>query len=806
MKTLKSIDIKHALRLNFYFTLIVSVLMSLSLAILPRSANALSGSDFNAARIMDDAIFYNKSTMNIPDIQNFLNSKVPVCDTWGTQSYGGTTRAAYAASNGISTPFTCLKDYSQSVPTVINGGSDLCTGSIASGTKSAANIIYDVAHACGVNPQVLIVLLQKEQSLVTDDWPWPIQYRSATGYGCPDTAPCDSEYYGFFNQVYQAAKAFKRYQANPQNYNYSAGRNNTILWHPNAGCGSSTVFIQNQATAGLYTYTPYRPNQAALNNLYGLGDSCSSYGNRNFWRMHNDWFGPTLGSPFISNGGKVYILGTDNTYYYVPSQELLSGYGFGTSFNGITPVSSSFLSDRTYKGNLPWIARFQDNDIHLVEGTRRHHFTSPEIFVSYGYSFGDEAVLPSYMKNALSSSSSMQSVMKVYNRPDIYSIESGKRKHIGNETAFYTLGSPVYSSRASVTVPWNYALSIYEGAPILPSNTKVREYDTGEYGAYSEGVLYPTTLNTLKSWDLPGVTYVGPSISINQLTQGSDLGVYVKSSGGTQYLLDRTRKFTVDSGQLTNLGLSSGDFITVPDSLLAKFNNGGAFVGLIQQRGSLAVYSVINGERYHIYGEDDFITLGYSWSNIDNIEPETMALFTNSGKKLYRNGKLLRPNNSSKVYVVDGSFKRRHIPSEGIFLQYGYGYGQVNVVPPSHLNGYDEIDPLSQVVKDSSSNLWLIDRNKRYSITNDLATNTYGYNTSTIIQIQDSTISSYQVAGALSDLVRASNSPKVYKIESGQKRWITSEQALFDNGYNFSQVKVYSSTFVSSIPTGSNIN
>jgi len=57
--------------------------------------------------------------------------------------------------------------------------------------------------------------------------------------------------------------------------------------------------LQNQATAGLYNYTPYQPNQAALNNLYGSGDACSAYGNRNFWRIYIDWFGsPTSTTPF----------------------------------------------------------------------------------------------------------------------------------------------------------------------------------------------------------------------------------------------------------------------------------------------------------------------------------------------------------------------------------------------------------------------------------------------------------------------------------------------------------------------------
>src|SRR5690606_18403746 len=102
---------------------------------------------------------------------------------------------------------------------------------------------------------------------------------------------CDPAYKGFFYQVYYGAHRFKVYKANPDSFNYKAGRNNTILWHPNTSCGTSTVYIQNVATALLYIYTPYRPNAAALNNLRGIGNSCSSYGNRNFWVFFNDWFG-----------------------------------------------------------------------------------------------------------------------------------------------------------------------------------------------------------------------------------------------------------------------------------------------------------------------------------------------------------------------------------------------------------------------------------------------------------------------------------------------------------------------------------
>lgn len=263
----------------------------------PAKAEAVTASQWQAGRIIDDNRFFNSNTMDANSIQQFLNAKVPTCDTNGTQIYSGsTTRAQHGTSRGYPPPYTCLKDYRQDTPSK-SAETGLC-GFYGGGNNSAAEIIYHVSRTCGINPQVLIVLLQKEQSLITDDWPWSIQYRSATGYGCPDTAPCDAQYYGFFNQVWNAARQFKRYARDAHIYNHRANATSFVQYNPNAGCGGTNVFMQSQGTANLYNYTPYQPNQAALNNLYGLGDGCSAYGNRNFWRMYNDWFGPTYGKDY----------------------------------------------------------------------------------------------------------------------------------------------------------------------------------------------------------------------------------------------------------------------------------------------------------------------------------------------------------------------------------------------------------------------------------------------------------------------------------------------------------------------------
>lgn len=283
------------------------------LTLLPRPASAVTAGDWQAGRITDDSVFYNGGGMTLAEVQYYLAIKVPTCDTGGSQMHSsGQSRAAYGTSRGYPPPYTCLKDYRQDTPSK-SAETGLCNG-YPGGNKSAAEIIHLVGQTCGINQKTLIVLLQKEQSLIDDDWPWSVQYRSATGYGCPDTAPCDAEYYGFFNQVYNAARQFKRYARDSGSFNYRANTTSFVRYSPDASCGGSNVFIQNQATAALYNYTPYQPNAGALNNMYGTA-ACGAYGNRNYWRLYNDWFGTTYGDTIGQYSYRLYSPSSRDHYY-----------------------------------------------------------------------------------------------------------------------------------------------------------------------------------------------------------------------------------------------------------------------------------------------------------------------------------------------------------------------------------------------------------------------------------------------------------------------------------------------------------
>ncbi|MBQ6511033.1 hypothetical protein IJI94_03700, partial [Candidatus Saccharibacteria bacterium] len=238
----------------------------------PEGTSAASLANFKPGNIISDYTMSNYNSMSEADIQNFLKSKNSCNDTrmYLNSQY-------HHVKDGH---FVCLADETF--------GDGVDYGDSAPNGQSAAHIIWQAAQDYKINPQVLIVLLQKEQGLITDTFPNSIQYRSATGYGCPDTAACNTKYYGFKNQVRNAAALF-RTVLNGGWTNYPVG-NNYIQYNPNADCGGSVVYIENLATSSLYRYTPYQPNAGALAAGYGTA-ACGAYGNRNFYLYFSDWFG-----------------------------------------------------------------------------------------------------------------------------------------------------------------------------------------------------------------------------------------------------------------------------------------------------------------------------------------------------------------------------------------------------------------------------------------------------------------------------------------------------------------------------------
>ena len=263
---------KHRHLLLAIFAFFTTASLAFFAASRPNFTMAADAHNFRPGNIISDYVMSDSNSMSVSAINDFLHSKNPCNDTNLNKVGHYLDTGIYHIENGH---FVCLADET------FDG-------------KSAAQVIYDVAQEYQINPQILIVLLEKEQSLITDTYPYHNQLAYALGYGCFDDAEgCRPQYGGFQTQLSLAAGLFREVRDGGWS-NYHVG-NNYVQYHPDSGCGGTTVNIENLATASLYRYTPYQPNQAALDAGYGIGDYCSSYGNRNFFRLFSDWFGdPTI--------------------------------------------------------------------------------------------------------------------------------------------------------------------------------------------------------------------------------------------------------------------------------------------------------------------------------------------------------------------------------------------------------------------------------------------------------------------------------------------------------------------------------
>jgi putative cell wall-binding protein len=261
------------------------------LAQVPTAAEAITGADFDPGFIISDTQFYDYNAMTMSQIQAFLDAK---CATTCINNIT-TTTSDRAATNMCPNPY------------------------VGQVNEPTASIIYNVQRSCGISARVILVMLQKETSLVTRGSPSDTTLRKAMGYACPDSGVCDSLYYGLFNQIYSAASQLKRYGLRTSDNisfrtKYQIGVPYPILYHPNTACGTQTVTVRNMATTALYYYTPYTPNASALSNLGGVAPdpSCASYGNRNFWVFYNNWFGDPHWT--VPQGVAVSRLGGNDRY------------------------------------------------------------------------------------------------------------------------------------------------------------------------------------------------------------------------------------------------------------------------------------------------------------------------------------------------------------------------------------------------------------------------------------------------------------------------------------------------------------
>ena len=296
------------------FRLLAIIWILATIFIISTSVSPVSAASFNKNRLIDDSLFTDHDSMSVAQIQNFLEARGSLLANW-------------------------IDDVDMRRP------SDNCIVHHATG-MTAAEVIHQASVAWGaqvydssgcaiegaywsdadrsnytletVSPKVILVKLQKEQSLLSASGSYstnPNDYQNpccdnteyklarALGYGVPDSGGINEKFLGFYNQVNWASWQLR------YNFERSAGNTNWdevgYLTYTGpmiegnfrrcANCAvesfdgyypidGSPLYVSNRATASLYFYTPH--------TYPGFS------GNFNFVQFYSDWFGSVFAGAF----------------------------------------------------------------------------------------------------------------------------------------------------------------------------------------------------------------------------------------------------------------------------------------------------------------------------------------------------------------------------------------------------------------------------------------------------------------------------------------------------------------------------
>ena len=613
---------------------------------LPAQA-ALTGKMFDPGLIISDSVFYDFGTMTVDEIQRFLESKVPICNA----NDGGPT---------------CLRYYK--MDTMAKAASiGRCSALPAATNQTAAQIIFSVSHACGINPRVLLVLLQKEQGLVQATNPTAYMYRAATGYACPDSNPSicgkGSQVTGLFNQLYKAAGQLQWYGDPNSSFTYlKVGTDITMHYHPNKClasdangnctsskdiCGTKSFPLKSQATANLYYYTPYVPNASALANLYGSGDSCSAYGNRNFWRFYSDWFGSTIGGGFLlkSATSGTYLI-VDNKKYLIDIPDLV------TSLSPLGPlgtISEDYLNSFTDAGILTRLVKSPTGALFMLDSGQRFSVASCAIATTLSLDCTQAVTLTANQLAALPVGGVATSLV-VDTDGNRYLVQNGTKREILDDASVTAEGLhlPARSAlglSAFSDLPW--------GQPIAKPATLFTNSTTGNLGVYIGGQFFEISPELAAEVDFSvwftksSGTMTSPGLSLvynNQTIQPivhNDLGTFLLTPSGRR-TLSNPEEFVADSpevsAEFTASISNAGDAISAP--LLAENTEGAVFLVAAQQKRPMASRVDLDSLK---------LTLGQPSTAFGDAALAQLA----SGPAVFAPGSVLKARTSKKYYYVD---------------------------------------------------------------------------------------------------------------------------------------------------------
>jgi hypothetical protein len=549
----------------FAFTLLLSLIASSASPALVAAQQTLPvDPGFNPSKIIEDSVFGDTKTFGGPEgVQTFLVQRGSIL---------ANTDPAFLAL--LKEPLANLLKESLNDPRPNLGR-----------TRSAAELIWDASQSAGINPQVMLVMLEKEQSLITGR-------KNATGttlqraldfslgFGCPDSAPCGELYRGFYFQLFgnldaegnrylgatqSLAKSFTTPGGRGPSFNGAITKVGDAITLDNTTSDyigvmpQQSFIIGNAASAALYRYTPHVFN-----------------GNYNFWKFFTTWFRYPNGTLLRADGDANLYIVQNGARLTVPNfvatlRNLNPGTAVTASPNELTnyPVSGVYgLPDNTIISVDGKLYVFLNNikrpaSSFVVTQRGLNPATALTVTATDAAVFGDGAAL----------TPSDGTIVKGQTDPAIYLVEGGVLK-LFTPLTFQQKGA----GKKVQTIPDAEVASYPKLGYVAPNDgALIRSVSSGAVYLIESGQKRPLSAELFKNrgFSFKNVMIL-PDDFVAQLATGSmptpANNTYFKTTSGALYIFQNNTKRSISSFVASQKKITP-DY-TFPDSDVATWTTG----------------------------------------------------------------------------------------------------------------------------------------------------------------------------------------------------------------------------------------
>jgi hypothetical protein len=523
----------------------------------------------------------------------------------------------------------------------------------------------------------LLVTLQKEQGLIQATNPYQRMYDYALGMSCPDTsAGCSKSAAGFFYQLYKGAGQLQWYGDPRGSFTYlRVGSNITRRYQAanveaskGINCGSKTFQLKSQATAALYYYTPYTPNAAALKNLYGTGDACSAYGNRNFWRFYTDWFGSTIGGGFLlrsADSGTYFII--DSKKYLIEDADTVAAL---KPLGPLGTISQAYLDSFTDSGVMNRVIRSSAGLYYFVDGGQKFPFTNCNQVTEFALDCDSAVTLTASQLNGLATGNVMTEYVQGENGQTFFIQDGTKRQILDTQSLVDSrLGIPSLSQvkiSAFKQLPW--------GKPIIRKGVSFTNLATKQLAVFDGTNHYEIDKATLADIDFTKWFPKSAGSMLGEALAPATAAVKIKSiissPDGTQYLLTKDGKRKV-----TDAKLLSKVAPIVSEDLLSLIPNAATEVEPVlfaKSASSKGVHLVVDGVKRPLLVAADAAKFAAVVKNL-----KTQTLSNSAFAQIPTGSPAVAPGTYVRVgstgYLIDGFYRALAIPNSNQAALLGLG-------------------------------------------------------------------------------------------------------------------------------------